>query len=291
MDLLFLTFGPNIKNHYQANFCILSFLKQREKVNSINIYTDHPEFYTHLGQFVNVVPVTEAQLQEWKGQHDFFWRIKIKAIEDFMLRSGGQHPVVYLDSDTFLYQDLENFLQKLAQGIALMHEQEGKLSELKSKTETTMWSQVQGKPFGGVTITSESSMWNAGVVAIPAQKNLEAIRLALHICDDMCAAGVTRRLIEQFAIAVALDHTYGLQPASPWIGHYWSTKDDWNEAITAFFLESLLKSYTLEQDIRRMEQFDFKRLPIRKKVKNTRIRLLKLVDKLFPVKPIAFVKN
>ncbi|MDX5420181.1 MAG: hypothetical protein LPK09_13285 [Hymenobacteraceae bacterium] len=290
MDLLFLTFGPNIKNHYQANFCILSFLKQRSEVNSINIYTDHPEFYTRLGDQVNVVPVDEAKLQEWKGEHGFFWRVKIKAIEDFM-QKGGQHPVVYLDSDTFLHQDLSGFKQKLSQGSAFMHEHEGKLSELKSKTEQTMWSQVQDKAFGGVTITANSSMWNAGVVAIPAQKNLEAIRLAQHICDDMCAAGVTRRLIEQFAIAVALEHTYGLQPASHWIGHYWSTKDDWNEAITAFFLESLLKTYTLEQDIKRMNGFNYSTLPIRKKVKNTRIRLIKLVEKLFPTKHFAYVEK
>ncbi|MHC2993031.1 hypothetical protein OB13_16140 [Pontibacter sp. HJ8] len=290
MDLLFLTFGANIKNHYQANFCMLSFLQQREQVNSIHMYTDHPEFYTHLGKFVNVVPVTEQLLQEWKGEHDFFWRVKIKAIEDFMLKNG-RHPVVYLDTDTFLHHDLQSFQQLLAQGIALMHEQEGKLSELGSKTEKTMWSQVQHKAFGGVIIDNGSSMWNAGVVAIPAQKNLEAIRLALQICDDMCAAGVTRRLIEQFAISVALDKTYGLQAASPWIGHYWSTKEDWNEAITAFFLESLLKSYTLEQDIRRMASFDFRQLPIRKKVKNTRIRLLRLVDKFFPIRPVSFVEK
>ncbi|MBD1397952.1 hypothetical protein H9Q13_12315 [Pontibacter sp. JH31] len=290
MDLLFLTFGPNIKNHYQANFCILSFLKQRTAVNSINVYTDHPEFYTRLGDLVNVVQVTKAQLQEWEGEHNFFWRVKIKAIEDFMLK-GGQHPVVYLDSDTFLHQDASSFTQQLSQGVAFMHEHEGKLSELKSKTDKIMWSQVKGKAFGGVTITDRSSMWNAGVVAIPAQKNLEAIRLALHICDDMCTAGVTRRLIEQFAIAVALDHTYGLHPASPWIGHYWSTKDDWNEVITAFFLESSLKTYTLEQDIERMRRFDFSQLPIRKKVKNTRIRLIKLVDKLFPVKAMAYVEK
>jgi hypothetical protein len=290
MDLLFLTFGPNIKNHYQANFCILSFLKHQEDVNSINIYTDHPEFYTRLGNLVNVVPVTDALLQEWKGEHDFFWRVKIKAIEDFLLKNG-QHPVVYLDSDTFLHQDISGFKQKLAQGIAMMHEHEGKLSALKSKTEQTMWSQVQNKAFGGVTITANSSMWNAGVVAIPAEKSLEAIRLAQHICDDMCAAGVTRRLIEQFAIAVALEHTYGLQPASNWIGHYWSTKDDWNETITGFFLESLLKCYTLEQDMTRMHGFDFDRLPIRKKVKNTRIRLIKLVDKLFPIKHFAYVEK
>lgn len=290
MDLLFLTFGSNIKNHYQANFCMLSFLQQREQVNSIHMYTDHPEFYTHLGEFVNVVPVTEQLLQEWKGGQDFFWRVKIKAIEDFMLKNG-QNPVVYLDSDTFLHHDLRSFQQLLAQGIALMHEQEGKLSELGSKTEKTMWSQVQHKAFGGVTIQNGSSMWNAGVVAIPAQKNLEAIRLALQICDDMCAAGVTRRLIEQFAISVALDKTYGLQAASPWIGHYWSTKEDWNEAITAFFLESLLKSYTLEQDIERMGSFDFRQFPIRKKVKNTRIRLLKLVDRFFPIRPVTFVEK
>ncbi|WP_299703997.1 hypothetical protein [uncultured Pontibacter sp.] len=290
MDLLFLTFGPIIKYHYQANFSMLSFLQQRAEVNSINIYTDYPEFYTRLGDSVNVVPVSESLLRKWKGEHDFFWRVKIKVLEDFMLR-GGQHPVVYLDSDTFLHQDLIHFKEQLLQGKAFMHEYEGKLSELKSKTEQTMWGQLQGKTFGGLSITPDCQMWNAGVVAIPAQKNLETVRLAQRICDDMVAAGVTRRLIEQFALATALNHTYGLQPARPWVGHYWSNKDDWNEAVAAFFLESLLKTYTLQQDLARMQAFDFSQFPIRRKVKNTRIRLIKLVDKLFPIQPISFVEK
>lgn len=288
MDLLFLTFGDNIKNHYQANFCILSFLAQPEEVSSISVYTDKPEFYTHLQAHVKVVEITEAILNDWKGPYDFFWRVKIKALEHFALAKPAS-TIVYLDSDTFLYNDVREF-QRMLHSSASMHVREGNLAALQSKTEKKMWQQVQGHAFGGVTITASHAMWNAGVVAIPQENNLKAIRLALAICDDMCRKDVTRRLIEQFAISVALDETFGLKPADQWIGHYWGNKDGWNNFISNFLLESLLKGYTLDQDIARLKQFDFLQIPIIKKEKNTKLRLQRFLNKVFPPKEVAYIK-
>lgn len=287
MDLLFLTFGPNIKNHYQANYCILSFLKQKEEVNSINIYTDQPDFYKHLQDYVNVVYVTEQMLNEWKGKHDFFWRVKIKALEHYISLNNNA-TLVYLDSDTFLYNDIHEF-KSILKDKASMHENEGKLSELKSKTEKLMWQQVSNKSFGGIIINKGHSMWNAGVVGIPANNNLKAVKLALSVCDDLCAANVTRRLIEQFALSVALEETYGLTPADKWVGHYWSNKEEWNGYISHFFLDSYLKNYTTEQDIDRMSSADFAQLPIRKIEKNTKMRLISILNKVFPPKQISYI--
>ncbi|WP_439881302.1 hypothetical protein ACSX1A_19440 [Pontibacter sp. MBLB2868] len=288
MDLLFLTFGPNIKNHYQANFCMLSFLVQQEEVDSINVYTDQPSFYERLSHKINIIHVTEAMLKSWKGEHDFFWRIKIKALEHFIL-SSNSNSLIYLDSDTFLYNDIKG-LKAALQESALMHEEEGKLSQLKSKTEKLMWEQVRDKSFGGVTITESHTMWNAGVVAIPQKNNLQAVQLALSICDDMCRENVTRRLIEQFALSVALAETYGLQAADKWIGHYWSNKEEWNVGITQFFLGSYLKGGSIEQDIARMKEFGFSGIPIRKREKNTKLRLASLLDRIFPAKEVAYIK-
>lgn len=289
MNLLFLTFGPNLKNHYQANFAILSFLQYPEVVSTIYVFTDHPEFYDRLSSKVKVILITDSQLQEWKGEYGFFWRVKIKAIEK-LVSENPDKPLVYLDSDTFLYQNPTDFVKALQQGSAFMHENEGKLSEKRSKTERKMWQQVNGMNAGGVKITAEHCMWNAGVVAIPANKNLEAIRLALNICDAMCAADVTPRLIEQFAISVALTETYGLQPADKWIGHYWGNKEEWNEAIAQFFLESYLKAFPVETDIQRIQNFDFKKLALRKGLRKNRQRLVELADKLFPPKESHFLK-
>lgn len=290
MNLLFLTFGLNIKNHYQANFAILSFLPYQTELHRIYVFTDYPEFYQHLQEYVQVVTVTQEQLTEWKGPHNFFWRVKIKAIEQLIQRHP-QQPVMYLDSDVFLYRNPQELMAQLTAGTAFMHLREGKLSALKSKTEKRMWAQVNGMDFGSFRINARHHMWNAGVVTIPARQNQEAIQLALQICDNMCAQQVTPRLIEQFALSVALEETYDLQEAKPWIAHYWGNKDEWNEHISQFFMESYLKGLSVAQDIARVQQFNYQPLALVKRPKKTRTRLLNAVNSLFPVKGETFIEE
>ncbi|GGF15607.1 hypothetical protein [Hymenobacter cavernae] len=289
MQLLYLVFGNNIQNHFQANFSILSFLRQKENLlTAITIVTDAPEFYQHLGPLVTTEVIAADTLLEWQGEYRFFWRAKIKALE-YAAQRHPQAALLYLDTDTFLHGSLPQLAQALATGTAFMHEAEGALSSLPSKTERRMWQQVKGQTFGGVAMQEKLGMWNAGVVGIPAQRNLEAIALALRICDDLCAQQVTPRLIEQFALSVALEETYTLEEARPHIGHYWSTKTEWNGAISAFLLESHLKNRTLEADLAALSAFDYQQLPIKKKVRNTQNRLNNLVNKAFPPRQVEFI--
>lgn len=290
MNLLFLTFGPNIKNHYQANFAILSFLPHQKELSTIYVFTDYPQYYQHLAQQVQIITISEEQLTAWKGPHNFFWRVKIKAIEQ-LVREHPDHAVMYLDSDVFLYQNPQNLRAQLKQGAAFMHQIEGKLSALKSKTEKRMWEQVKYMDLGGFKITERHHMWNAGVVALPSQHNLAAITLALEVCDRMCAQQVTPRLIEQFALSVALEETYKLQEAKPWLAHYWGNKDEWNEHISQFFLESHLKNCTVAQEIARIQEFDYKQLALLKRNKKTRARLINVIDRLFPPKDQVFIEG
>ena len=288
MQLLYLVFGTNIQNHFQAHFSILTFLRQGQDELKITIMTDAPEFYRHLGGAVTVQVIEAATLREWEGEFKFFWRVKIKALEQ-AARQHPELPLLYLDSDTFLYGSLPAMRQQLAAGHALMHEQEGLLSTLPSKTERRMWQQVQGKAFGGVVITPQHAMWNAGAVGVPAQRNHEAIALALSICDDLCRQQVTPRLIEQFALSVALAEVHGLHAASPYIGHYWSTKETWNEPISRFLLTSHLQNRTLAQDLAALEAFDFKALPIKQRVRNTQSRLENLTRRLLPPRDVEYL--
>ncbi|GAA4018643.1 hypothetical protein GCM10022408_35570 [Hymenobacter fastidiosus] len=290
MNLLYLVFGSNIKNHFQANFSILSFLEHRAGLTSITIVTDAPAFYRHLAGYVTVLPVDEKTLQEWKGEWNFFWRIKIKALEH-VARRFPETPILYLDSDTFLHGSFPALHETLRGGTALMHEPEGRLSALGSKTEKLMWSQTQGRSYGGVPLTEHHVMWNAGVVGIPARRGLAAIQLALRICDELSQQQVTPRLIEQFALSVALAETFGLQAARPQIGHYWSNKDEWNDHLAAFSLESHLTQRTVEQEVAALARFDFNAIPIKKKIKNTRHRLEKLVRQLFPPKEVVYISG
>lgn len=288
MQLLYLVFGANVKNHFQANFSILSFLKQSAVLSGITVVTDAPDFYQHLAGHITVLPIAAATLQEWKGEFDFFWRIKIKALEYVMQQQPSQ-ALLYLDSDTFLHGSLPQLQEKLAAGQAFMHEPEGALAALPSKTEKLMWQQTQGRLFGDVRLTEQHVMWNAGVVGIPTSGAGAAIALALRICDDLSRQQVTPRLIEQFALSVALAETFGLQPARPYIGHYWSAKEEWNEPIAAFLLESHLRNRSVPEELAALANFDYQQLPIKKREKNTRYRLEGLVRRLFPAQNVRYI--
>ena len=287
MHLLYLVFGANVRNHFQAVFSMLTFLRQADALTGITIVTDAPQFYQRLAGHVTVLPVDEATLRAWRGEFDFFWRIKIKALEYVARQHPGQ-ALLYLDSDTFLHGSLAQLGAALAGGHAFMHEREGTLAAARAKTEQRMWQQTQGKRFGGVLLHERHAMWNAGVVGIPAGRAEAAIALALAVCDDLSRQQVTPRLIEQFALSVALAETGPLQAARPYIGHYWSTKDEWNEHIAAFLLASHLQERPVAEELAALDGFDFRAAPVKKMLKNTRWRLHHLVDRLFPPKEIVF---
>lgn len=290
MHLLYIIFGKNTALHAQGAFSIYSFLTQKKLVTTITVMTDAPEYYLHLKEEVVIIHLDDAILKEWQGPHLFFWRIKIKAIESLCRQYKGD-AVMYVDTDTFLYGDGQALVNELQKGTALMHQEEGPLSKGHSKTEKLMWQQAKGGSFGGMSITETSGMWNAGIVAIPNTNGGKECELALAICDDMCAAGITKRLIEQFALSLSLAQFYGLQAAGGIVAHYWSNKEEWNKEIYAFFAESFFKQHTSVQIIGLMKEFDFSLYPVKKITKNTANRLHKKTDQLFKPKEIVYIKK
>ncbi len=286
MNILYLVFGENQQNHAQAYFSICSFLGQMDVHDRVYVMTDAPDFYARLSEKVIISTINKTQLDDWQGKHQFFWRAKIKAIEH-ICRLHPEEFVLYSDTDTFLYSDIKKLKSDLQNPV--MHLNEGVLSELKSKTEKLMWQQVGNKTFGGVQIQAHHAMWNAGVVGIPANKGLIICQLALNICDNMLEANVTRRLIEQFALSVALSENGEMKPAENSIGHYWSNKEEWSFVIQRFIINSSLKNNSLETDIEDIKRFDFSKIAILKRIPNTQKRLKKLVSTWFPSVDKKFV--
>lgn len=290
MHLLYITFGSNLKNHTQLYFSVYSFLAAKNDIKGIHIITDMPAFYKALGNKVNIIPVDQQTLTEWKGPHLFFWRIKIKAIQ-LLCSLYPNEAVLYMDTDTFLYKDMQPLQNAVARGKACMHEKETSLEKAASKTEKKMWQQVKNQVFGGVTIRPAHEMWNAGVVLVPNTKNGADCALALAICDEMCARKVKPRLIEQYALAVALHETYGLEPADGCIAHYWGNKEEWNILIDQFFLSAYFQASSDEEIYRAFHQLDLERIAVKRKVRNTNRRLKQLVQRLFPDRQAWYVKK
>lgn len=286
MKLVLLTFGEQIEHHYQASFAILTYLTSPQ-VSSVCVITDRPSFYQYFKDKIEIIEVNESQLKTWRGHYDFFWRIKIQAIKHVVQQAPGED-ILYIDSDTFLAGDLVGFEAALQKGESYMHTCEGSLCRLQSKTERSMWRDLRGTVFGPVTIDENSEMWNAGVVLLPSKKAMDMLSLATQLCDGMCATRCTRRLIEQFSLSLALKELGPLRAADREIAHYWANKNQWNSLITEFFMYSKLTESTLEQDLNRVKELDFRKWPIYIKERNTKRYLKYLLDKAMPPKVVRY---
>ena len=284
--VLYLTFGTDLRVHQQAAFSVMTLLGRG--VAEVQIWTDAPHFYRFFGERIVTKSLSHALLADWKGPHDFFWRIKIAALRQIAADNPGKH-VLYLDADTFAFSGLSAIEDTLAQGRHLMHALEGRPSELPTSTERRMGRQTEGKSFGPVTVTAEHRMYNAGVVAVSALRARPALAMALEICDAMCAAGVTRRLVEQFSLSIALKENGGLRAANDVIGHYWGNKLEWTQHIGQLLLEHHLRGSSLEQQIDSTLTLDFRNFPVYRKSSSTGRKVTDWITRKAERLPHAFV--
>lgn len=290
MNLLYVAIGEDINTHSQVHFSICSFLTQDKKISTINVITDYPDFYNDFKNKINIIYVNEKLLTEWKGNYNYFFRIKIKAVE-MLCNLYKNEPVLYLDADTFLYGNIEPLRKIILQDTALMHQNEGKIAAIEGKTVRRLWTKVRNNTYSGISIDSSHSMWNSGVIGIPNKHNAKECVLALSICDEMFSQGIKAWMIEQFAFAIALDEIYGLKPADSFIAHYWSNKNEWNKLIEHFFLSAQFKAITVDQIVESIKKFDFSKAAVRIKLSDTNARLKSLIEKIYAAKKLAVVNN
>lgn len=137
-------------------------------------------------------------MTQWQGEFQFFWRVKIKALEAVYARYPLS-ALLYVDSDMFLAGNLTALSSHFAQGGCVMHLAECRLADNTDKTLRKMHRTLHGKTIAGVEIGDDSLMWNAGVIGLCAQKAKSIIALSLQLCDEICATNCPRRLVEQFS--------------------------------------------------------------------------------------------
>ena len=134
------------------------------------------------------------------------------------------------------------------------------------------------------------TMWNAGLIGV-SQKHFECLELTLQINDAMCADGVTRRLIEQFAFSLGLNQYSELQPADHIVGHYWGNKKQWNDTISLFLRECFMKKYHFDAVVERIKDMELSKIPIRIKESSTQRKLKNLIDKFYTNQRPVYVKK
>ncbi len=258
MNIVYFVVGGNIVIHMQVGFSIRTFLAQASEDDMIYVVTDTPTIYSGLNRVV-VLPITQERIKEWRGKHDFFWRVKIKVLQHIAQMSPDK-PMMYLDGDTFLHGNLADIKALLADGCGLMHLDEGCPGDMKEKS-LSMWQTVSGKTYAGITIGRQHHMWNAGVVAIPAELVVKVTDMALAICDGMLDHGSEPVTVEQYALSIALkESSQRMVEAKLWIRHYWHYKYYWSRYIAKFFIRSYRECSTTENELERIRRTDLKLL-------------------------------
>lgn len=280
-NLLYLTFGTAPTIHWQASFSILSFLAHGWDEGEIVVMTDCPSAYSLFENRVKIITVAETQLRNWRGPTDNFFRAKIKALEACIAQSPNED-WLYLDADTFLFKAFEPIKTAFETGCPLLHLCEGRLSDLRSKTIRRLWAITKGRSFGGIQFDDETAMWNAGVIGLPGKGAPETIAHVLRVCDELCQEKIRPRLIEQLSFSVVLAHTGKLRATEDCIAHYWSNKPEWERFIAAFFAGCFLQKLDFQDILKEMMRQDFRRIPVEKKERKTKLRLVALSEKLFP---------
>ena len=265
MNIIYFVIGNSCLIHMQVKFSLRTILAQAGADDTLYVVTDSPQLYAGLPQ-TKVIPLSQQDIAAWKGTENFFWRVKMMAIKRVIEEDDTRH-VMYLDGDTFLFGKLSDLKGKLDAGIALMHKDEGSISQMPGKSRQ-MWEQTQGRTYDGITIEEHLHMWNAGVVAIPQTMLHCVIDQALNICDGMLRENVEPIVVEQYSLSITLQRqARQLIPASPYIGHYWHEKQMWCKYIAQFFTRSYCQGLSLQDEINALRQTDLRRTDKKLKLK------------------------
>lgn len=296
MNILYLDYGYNTTNQMQTYFSVLSMLAWRPAPLRIHVLTDHAEAYQRLADYVEVMPMTQEMIREWRGAHDYSFRIKIKAIQyaiqEVLANTDSASAFMFVDSDTFAFCELDALFYQVAEGVPCMHKNEGIPYQTRGGASRRLWKVVKGKDYCSIPINETSEMWNSGVIGVPAAQAQEVCDLALRLCDEMLADGVKSFNVEQFCFSVALRHVCGeIRTAEPYICHYWGNKEWWHQCITEFFVRSYMEQRSLAEDIQCLKELDVASTPYYVRTPVWRKRFLSWTDAVAPLKRHLYLRK
>lgn len=219
---LFLVFGEGEEHYVQVHAAVLSVLAWADAGDELVIATTQPARVRWLTGHprIRAAAIAAETLREWRGPHDFFWRAKIRCIQEHH-RDG--EALVYLDSDTYARQPLADLAAALRQGAVAMHCPEQVLAQARGAGDRQLWRQLAGREVAGCQVDAQVRMWNAGVVGV-GPSGAALLDQAVRACDALCARSGVHALHEQLALSLVLGATGRLVAAAPWIDHYWGNK-------------------------------------------------------------------
>ncbi len=193
-NYIYLLYGTGDECYTEAAYCIGT-LRRRVAAASarIIVYTDAPE---KVKDWPVVTESVAGQLAAMRGKTDFSHRAKLCVILKCFEKYPGN--VIFLDSDTFVREDIGKLARRLSSGTAIMHLFESENPEIGVAGFQTL---LAGKI--SYRFTSAAQMHNSGVIGLH-RDNREVVSLALELCDAILDFGRRLHTAEQFSIGEAL---------------------------------------------------------------------------------------
>lgn len=222
-------------------FSVLSWRNEGTEALRIILYTDHPayceEHLPGLGvQFVILTP----RLTQMPAGDEINQRMKISVMQD-VYANYPDDDILFLDADTFVFNDLDMLLKKIQPGYAVMYAREVRLGNVtkkyrevmsrhlpKSNSYTrTFMRLIENNEFdlGGrkLSFNQLHDVWNAGVIGLQNDQ-LPLLKDILNF-NDRIYAETQWYLSEQLAFGLVLQSFSKLSSAADCVKHYYRSKE------------------------------------------------------------------
>ncbi|MGB0368153.1 MAG: hypothetical protein ACPGD8_02035 [Flavobacteriales bacterium] len=245
-----------------AVFSILNLVHQGvEKLDcEILVGTDKPECFDGLP--VTIWPVSEEQIEGWKGEIDFIHRTK-PCFLALVAEANPEHNILYFDADTAVKSSLPKMLTQIGGGQAIMHASEGTLAE----AEMPVYKKLRvGIKSGELNLDGlpQTEMFNAGVIGIPAKHT--GIFREVVASVDVFYPKLKVHIVEQVLFSYLIGKKASVIDSSNQVVHWWGKGLNTGPVISEFLRSSgelnlEAKSAAAVRLVQTIEQTPFNRNP------------------------------
>ena len=243
-----LAYGGAPSAYRQSLMLLLTLAAHAPEPYELVVGTDRPECYVWFGTRVEIEYLDAARLERWRGPQPFSMRQKLELIRAVMPSQGA---LVFVDADVLVRKPLDPFVQQLHAGGLFMHKQEFVLSRSRRAGNRKLWRALRRVPSmpalsGDGRFHDEDSMWNSGVLGVPAGDRA-LLDEALALYDGLGAAGVRHFATEQLVEGVVLGRTGRLKAAEEWFVHYWGNKPGYDAEIARRLADAFIEGLSVKE--------------------------------------------
>jgi len=244
-----LAYGHAPGVYRQSVMLLVSLVAHAPEPYELLVATDRPDAYVWFGTHVEIEYLDTARLTSWRGGAAFSMRQKLELarLAADARRTPSAAATVLLDADVLAVRPLDAFVARLAAGEIFMHKHEYVLSQSRRAGNRKLWATLRSLPAapGDDLFREDDSMWNSGVLAVPAADRT-SLDQALAMYDRLGAAGLRHFATEQLVEGVVLGRTGRLKAADEWFVHYWGNKPGYDAEIARRLADAFIEGMSVK---------------------------------------------